>query len=123
MKEIFFTKKGKGLPKSECLLTAHEIYRTATGEELDDLPTAERAYRLNITHAYIKAMRDICRNHNIVWVDVKTTGMKHVKHGFTQREELRENHLARCKGRLDAIKSIHTQNKQLINEQRQLFSD
>ncbi|HEY0088088.1 MAG TPA: hypothetical protein VGB37_04550 [Candidatus Lokiarchaeia archaeon] len=119
IRTIFFDKN-TGLPKKECLKDIIDLCKILK-INIDSMNPPERSYTINLLNAYIKAIRDICREHHINWLDIKLNGMKYVKHGFSQNPELIENNLLRVKTRMIQHKEIYKQVKEIINKQLELF--
>jgi hypothetical protein len=114
---LFFTKSG--LPKKEYLKNAYEILEEIE-IETQEMSKEQRAYILNIVNACLSAIRKVCREHHINFVDVKDPEERYVKHGFTQDVDKIKNHLVRIEGRKKAHQIIYNKVKAIIYEQLQL---
>jgi hypothetical protein len=118
IKPIFFQN---GLPKKDCLKDVIEIAKDLK-VKINKTNKAERAYFLNLINACLKAIRDLCREHHINWIDAKIPNMKYIKHGFTNNIDIIENSLDRCKNRKINHEIIYKKVKAIVNDEMNLFS-
>jgi hypothetical protein len=119
IRPIFFNN---GLPKKECLKDVIEISKSL-GIKINKLNKSERAYQLNIINACLKAIRDVCRDHHINWLDVKVPEQKYVKHGFSNNTDYISNSTERCKIRMIQHKVIYKKVKEIVSKQLLLFNN